>query len=301
MALVTLVAEMSFTAPAWSEEAAQAKPGADEVTLKNGGLVRGTVVSVEPGAKVVIMEGGAKESRTIPWAEVADVERGKYDPRPGGAGPGYPTPPPPAQNQEDSSPPPNQPGVVRLHIDSPEPVRVFQNRVMTQGYVGGYGFVAVKTDFVCQAPCDKVVDARDGSQFVLTGDMPAASFRLDDQQGDVEARVNPGSNGLRAGGYVGLSVGILGMLAGGTLMLVGALKNSSDETSAELSDAPPPREKSALVPIGGVVIGASTAVLIGGIVMIVAGRTGIDVEPRATPTKKATAQARSPRYWMGEF
>src|SRR3954466_16159492 len=72
--------------------------GNDEVTLKNGGSVRGTVVSSEPGTSVKIIEMGEKTVRVIPWAQVSDVERGKYAPKapaqPGPAGPGYGTAPP---------------------------------------------------------------------------------------------------------------------------------------------------------------------------------------------------------------
>jgi hypothetical protein len=35
-------------------------------------------------------------------------------------------------------------------------------------------------------------------------------------------------------------------------------------------------------------------------VMIVAGRTGVDVGPRAA-SKQGSAKPRAPRYWMGEF
>jgi hypothetical protein len=52
--------------------------GRDEVVLKNGGTIRGTVVSIEPGSKVVIVEVGSKDPRTPRWAEVADVQKNRY-------------------------------------------------------------------------------------------------------------------------------------------------------------------------------------------------------------------------------
>ncbi|NUO54559.1 MAG: hypothetical protein HOV80_37430 [Polyangiaceae bacterium] len=52
--------------------------GNDEVLLKSGGSLRGTVVAVEPGTQVVFLVSGEKNPRTLPWAEVADVEKGKY-------------------------------------------------------------------------------------------------------------------------------------------------------------------------------------------------------------------------------
>lgn len=70
--------------------------GQDEVTLNNGGSIRGTLISSEPGTSVKILEAGQKEPRVIPWSQVSDVERGKYAPKgavqPGPAGPGYGAP-----------------------------------------------------------------------------------------------------------------------------------------------------------------------------------------------------------------
>ena len=89
-------------------------PGVDEVTLKNGGSIRGTVISSEPGTSVKILEMGSKEPRVIPWAQVGDVEKGKYAPKsavqPGPAGPGYGA----AIPDEPLAPPRVQPGSVEV-------------------------------------------------------------------------------------------------------------------------------------------------------------------------------------------
>jgi hypothetical protein len=264
--------------------------GADEVTLKNGGMVRGTVVSVEPGTKVVIVEAGAKDPRTIPWSEVADVERGKYKPsseerpkvEPGAAGPGY--------EDEDEEAPAKRAkkrktrelgdrGVVRLHVESPEPVQIYQNRIIGGGYVGGYAFVAGTTQLVCSSPCGEIVDLREGDDFVVDGDMPAKSFSLDVTEGDVTATVSPGSTGGRIGGIVMISLGGASMLGGASTLLTGALIDESDW----------------MVP-GGVMLGAGAAVLVGGIVTLVMTRTTVELTPGA-PSRAAAA----PRYWLGEF
>src|SRR5689334_7458739 len=52
--------------------------GNDEVTLKNGGSLRGTLISSEPGLSVKLLELGGKEPRVIPWADVDHVERGRF-------------------------------------------------------------------------------------------------------------------------------------------------------------------------------------------------------------------------------
>ena len=87
-----LACGLSLSATARADE-----PGPDEVTLKNGGTIRGTIVSSEPGTSVKIIEMGQTQTRILPWSQVSDVEKGKYAPRtaaqPGPAGPGYGTPP----------------------------------------------------------------------------------------------------------------------------------------------------------------------------------------------------------------
>jgi hypothetical protein len=51
--------------------------GPDVVNLKDGGFIRGTVVSVEPGSHVMVVEYGKEKPRSVPWSSVADVQRGK--------------------------------------------------------------------------------------------------------------------------------------------------------------------------------------------------------------------------------
>lgn len=80
----------------------------DEVTLKDGGAVRGVVVSVEPGKGVTIVVPGQKEPRAIPWSQVADVQKGKYAAKatvdPGAAGEGYGDAPAPRKGAPAANP-----------------------------------------------------------------------------------------------------------------------------------------------------------------------------------------------------
>lgn len=81
----------------------------DEVTLKDGGAIRGVVVSIEPGKGVKIVVPGEKDPRSIPWSQVADVQKGKYAPKaavdPGSAGEGYGDAPAPRKSTTVSKPP----------------------------------------------------------------------------------------------------------------------------------------------------------------------------------------------------
>jgi hypothetical protein len=266
--------------------------GHDEVTLKNGGSIRGTVVSSEPGVSVKIIEMGQKEARTVPWAQVSDVERDKYkskpeNAQPGGAGPGYAhtTGGEPVAVPEPAL---GQTGVVRLHVDSPEPVQV-QSRRMEQGSVNGYGFVITQLTPVCVSPCDKVIDGSRGQEFVASGDFPGAkAFNLSGMKGEVDLAVQPGNKGVRALGITMDILGATGMVLGGTLALTGGLTSSSglDGTSSGMSG---------LTRTGLITLGTSTAVLIGGIIATVSSGSHFQLS-----NKEQTASIK-PRYWLGQF
>lgn len=260
--------------------------GQDEVTLKNGGVIRGTVVSSEPGTSVKIIEMGQREVRVIPWAQVSDVERGKYAPRrapqPGPAGPGYGQPP---QMLPQAPPEPQlgAPGVVRLHIDSPVPTQLIEHAGTTVGAYGGYGVVLTSLRPVCVAPCDRVIDGSRGQGFTVTGPFPTPSmFEFSGMRGDVTLSVQPGSIGKRTGGAW---LAILG----GTSFLTGIimLPVSLNRTTTSLRDAA----------IGMTAVGG--AALVAGIVLIATSGTKLRFDQGGAPSGPV-AQVK-PRYWMGEF
>lgn len=260
--------------------------GQDEVTLKNGGVVRGTVVASEPGTSVKIIEMGQKQVRVIPWSQVSDVERGKYAPRqpaqPGPAGPGYGAPPPPPGDGPE--PRAGGPGVVRLHIESPLPAQLIEHGGTAVGAYGGYNVVIHQLRPVCLSPCDRVVDGSIGQDFTVTGEFPAARpFKLHQMSGDVTMSVKPGSAGGIWGGATMITFGVIGGLTG-LIMLPMSLASDRFRSPA--------------------FIGASTGLLLGGAGLlvggiIIAGRSTTKVT--FTPSATGRPMARAPRYWMGEF
>ena len=284
---------------------AQDPAGPDEVTLKNGGTVRGTVVSSEPGVSVKIIEMGGKETRVIPWGEVSDVERGKYLPKaqaqPGPAGPGYGGAPPP-QPQPVAPPAPQMgsPGVVRLHIESPETVRLFEHAPLTYAQVGAYGVVIDQRRQICVSPCDEVIDGRRGQIFSAAGDFPGSkSFTLAERQGDVELTVDPGSSGLRTLGVVTVALGGAAILGGILVAVLGSI--SVPETVCDESGChDKPEDKSVSPAAIGLLVGGGVGV-VGGIVLIVASRTGWDLHDKSGAPGAKTAKAVKPRYHLGEF
>ncbi len=277
--------------------------GADEVTLKNGGSIRGTVISSEPGTQVKILEMGSKEPRTIPWAQVADVQKGKYaqqqqtpQVQPGSAGPGY-------GQQQQQQQPPSQPvqqqnvepepqlgndGVVRVHIVSPEPVTLLEHNIQT-GAVGGYGFVIDRADPVCSSPCDRVIDGSGGRRFNVGGEFPQSRlFSFAGMTGDVQVGVRPGSGGMIVGGYMSVLIGSLGLAGGIALVVVGTVI---------ANDASNPDPGTEFTIPGWIMTGVSVAAIAGGIALMVAGTTKVDVRPAAGKRH----EARKPNYFLGEW
>src|SRR5271168_2597400 len=154
VALLGLVSLLVASVPRF---AAAQTGGADEISLKNGGMLRGTVVAVEPGKEAVILIQGTGEQRHVPWAEIDKVSRGKD------AAPSAPPPPPPSA--EGTAPASGSP---RVHIQTDWPGIGLQ-QVTASMVVVGYGGAAYGqlSRQVCIAPCDQVVDTRGAEAFFL--------------------------------------------------------------------------------------------------------------------------------------
>jgi hypothetical protein len=291
-------------APQAKATAPAADAGADEVLLKNGGVLRGTVVALDPGNEVSILVAGADKPRVVPWGEVANVERGKYaagGATPPPAVPGYPTPPSAAST--DAPPALGSPGVVRLHIESEKPgVKLLEEVSSTYGMVGGYGFALQELREVCAAPCDQVIDGRRGQSFFFAGDgIPGSDdFTLASYHGDLLAKVDAGSTGLGAGGWTLTITGGTAMLMSPVFFLLGAMTTTSYDydpvTQTEVTSDKPLASWG--IAAGGVILGVGAGMLAGGIVMLAMSGTDYELEPGGTT---GTAHARAPRYWAGEF
>jgi len=284
-ALSKCLAASLFAAVIAVSGVAAADLGPDEVTLKNGGMLRGDVISVEPGTKVVLMEAGASAPRTIPWAEVADVERGKFADDGGEDAPAKGE----ASGKEAASPS-GKAGVSRVHILSEEKVQLHEELDTQYAQAGAYAVALTRGRVACTSPCDQTIDGSRGQKFVVAGDgVPASKpFYLNEASGETTVKVDPGSSGRAAGGGVLVTLGTLGALTAATLLIVGGVSDGASN----------------LTTIGGVTLGASATALVGGIVLIATSGTDVEIMPRrddtgSAPARKATA--RTPRYWAGEF
>ncbi|HEY1694447.1 MAG TPA: hypothetical protein VGG39_19895 [Polyangiaceae bacterium] len=299
-----------------SSAAARAQdPGQDEVTLKSGGSIRGTLVVVEPGKSVEIAVMGEAQPRLLPWSDVDQVLKGKYGPAPAPSAQPVPAPPPLQAPPPPPPPPPppsvppapklGGPGVVRVHIDSPSQVTLLDvhlvSHPVTESWVDGFGNTVTRDatatelheDPLCSSPCDRVI--RDSYLRIAGKGFPSSSgFDLGGRTGDLTLRVRPGSDAEYAGGIAAIVVGSLATVVG-TIMIPLNEKDSTTtdaNTGAKVHVPDPALRTAGIGLIAGGIVGIA-----GGIALVLFGRTTVTVSPQAGLAPAAA----KPRYWMGEF
>ncbi len=258
---------LSQTAPPRALGAFDIATGGDQVDLKNGGMLRGTIVSLEPGKEVVILVQGTGEQRGIPWGEVAGTRRGSEGP----PGPPPLPPPPPGPGlilgSEVTGP---SDGAPRVHIQTEWP-GLGLHEVVTSIAVVGYGGAAYGqiSRPVCMAPCDRVIDGRAGQLFFFAGEgaTPSSRFHLAGRGPEVAVEVQPGSLGKRFGGWLMTGFGAAAVVTSVTLFILG-----SSSTSLE-GDTFVSKTNSGMMIGGGVLLGAGAGLLAGGIVLLVQSGT----------------------------
>ncbi|WP_437504286.1 hypothetical protein [Sorangium sp. So ce1099] len=173
--------------------------GEDELILKTGETVRGTLVVVEPERRVIILEDGSDTPMKVLWYKVQSIERGKYprhvaDP-----------PPEPEESPRDAAPcsrppaPPNAMGIVRVRIETDDS-DVQLHRWMRTSVPRTKDTVVLMNghEFICKAPCGKLVNASMGQEYFFSGPgiTDSSRFRLIHRRGDVTIEVRPGSSAL---------------------------------------------------------------------------------------------------------
>ncbi len=200
--------------------------------------------------------------------------------------------PPPQPALPAPTPQLGMPGVVRLHIDSPLPARVIEQRSILVGRQGAYGVVLQQFSPVCISPCDRIIDGSLGQFYTLSPEeFPAPKpFSFAGMTGDVTLHVEPGSLGRRTGG-LWMTIFGSGLLGGGLVLLPFALLRNE---AAGLGTG----SGTGLTVASITMLSGGAALLIGGIAMLASSGTKVRLEPRA-PTGR-TAKS-TPRYWLGEF
>ncbi len=166
-------------------------------------------------------------------------------------------------------------GIVRVHIDSPDPSVELRGFGVSKLRPVGSGFESLgPSTILCHAPCDSYVDARMGQSMVVAGPgIPSSSwFQLYDRTGDVDLSVRPGNQALSTLSMVGYSLGILAVVGGGSTLLTGAAIKSSD--SGGSSNTGGDLEK-----WGGIVLGGGAVLIGAAVVMDLTGSTKVEIKP----------------------
>jgi len=164
------------------------------------------------------------------------------------------------------------PGVVRLHIESPDP-NVELHGIGAQRLdpvAGGYVGQGPST-LLCRAPCDTFIDARLGQPLAIAGrDIPDSStFQLYDKEGDHTVRVRPGSRSKLTWSAITGTTGVLAVLTGGSILLTGLLLQSADSS---------PGSGDSLVKWGGITLGGGVVLTTTGVILYNSGTTDVTVE-----------------------
>lgn len=294
----TLLAAAALAASALVAQSARAESvGPDVVNLKDGGFIRGTVVSVEPGSHVMVLEYGKEKPRSVPWGTVADVQRGKA------AGKSEPA----STSGDDAVPLPDleeaepKASTRKVYIETEAAAELYQ--VVAAGSIAvpnGVAFFS-QAKSVCVAPCGEPIDLEGGNYFYLAGEgFPGSRhFRLDPGKDPITVELTPGSTGGIIGGITLLSLGGASILAGGPLLLLAGI---GDYGTGMLAG-------------GAIALSVGAAGLAIGIPLLMGNTTKVELREGAPGAQGDDEQQaaslsferdrrpseRAPRYWLGEF
>lgn len=268
-----ILATLVSNAGVYAQEAAPSSaPLAAEIQLKNGTSIHGSLVSIEPGQRVVMLVDG--EQRTIAWDDVAKIVGGPTE------APPSTTPPPPAAPTTTTPPPATTPtkGMPFIHVETDWP-EVELHRV--DGEIGA-GIYSSKNQigpqtlskYICEAPCDKLVDGREGHRFFFAGQgmYPSQQFRLEQRDGYLTARVH----GVSVARLIG---GVMLTAIGGSFTLSGAMLFGVSFASVKATPQQPnPAEEAHTMRTAGAVVGSiGLGMAIGGIYLLASGKTQVEL------------------------
>jgi hypothetical protein len=240
--------------------------GQDVIYMKNGGILRGTIIDAIPDAQARI-QLATGEIATVPWQAIDRIEHGA-------APSGRPAPPSPIP--APPSPVPPQPRVfapsamVWVHIDGADGAILEEDRANDGTW-----------ETACRAPCDIQVPV--SAEYRVGGSMLKQSgvFHLRGQQGDrVTVSVTGGSKAWLVVGIVITPVAGLVTLVAALVGLAGSVQASAGAAGCINGTCAQGNANASNVATAGWVtalIGA--AVTVGGIILIANNaKTGVNVD-----------------------
>ena len=258
--------------PAPTYAPAPVAPGGDTVVLKNGGMIRGTLIEILPNdhATVQLPNG---TSAIVQWSEIHHIERAAAPaPAP------VPTGPAPLPS---SAPPPKITGpTILVHIDSTRRVSL-----MRRAPENGEWITA------CESPCDMQLPLNNEYRIAGSGVTQSSEFDLDGQPGQrVVIKANVGTTAGLTGGLIITGVGLLVAIVGLYVIAGAAAVNSvSCVNGKDTSTGASCSTSGGGVAVGVVlVLGGVAAMGIGGVIALINWKTG---QSQEVQVPKANAKA----------
>jgi hypothetical protein len=181
------------------------------------------------------------------------------------------------------TPPLIQPGdgIVRVHMDSPDPSVELRGIGVQKLVSQGTGFRSTgMSTILCRPPCDSYVDARVGQSLYVAGpDIPdSRSFQLYDRKGDVKLDVRPGNRTLSTLAAIGYTIGSLAVLGGLSTATTGLVVHDNAHTQKDLDNG------GALEKWGLITLGGGAAFIGAGVAFDLTGKTKVTLTSPAAQT-----------------
>jgi hypothetical protein len=195
----------SYEPSAWGQLPPRPLWAGDTVLLKNGGMIRGTLIEVLPGDHVTIALPDGSMAR-IAWPDVERIESRPIEPPP--VAPSLPAAPPPLA---PATMPMSGP-TVWVHVATPRPVILDRQDPATEQWV-----------IACESPCDVALPLNNHYRIAGSGIHASSTFDLEGKPGErVTITVHPGSRAALIGGGVAAGLGAFGFTPGIYLTVIGA-------------------------------------------------------------------------------
>jgi hypothetical protein len=241
--------------------------GRDVIYLKNGGLLRGTLIDVIPSSHARIqLETG--EIATVSWTEINRIDRANAPPVAPAAAPAQVAPPAAPQKR------------VLVHIEAADKDLYL---LADTGH---------EWERVCAAPCDTWMSTDRDYKLAGPSVLQSKPFTLQGESGDrVVLDVNAASSGVFALGVVGTVVGSVSLGVGALVYLAGALESStacafSVSTSTTNSSSCASKSGKGTEAVGGTMMLVGLVVGVAGIVAIASNRHTSVAQEVEEPVKR---------------
>jgi len=212
------VAALSCPSVAWAQSAQPAPapaapvvPAGDAIYLKNGGILRGTIIDAIPNDRARI-QLATHEIATVSWADISRIEHAD------GTKQTISAPPAATGGTTDSGPKPlpADKSLVWVHIEGSDDANLEQDTTGQDDWA-----------VVCNAPCDRQVSTAFWYRINGGGMKASKQFSLQGTPGQHETiRVTPASSGWFVAGVIAMPVGGVVAIYGLLFALVGSLTSS---------------------------------------------------------------------------